>query len=268
MIPLAPEFAVAQKKNIVFMHLLQKQMFGFDVLVDEQQRPHLLEVNFAPSLNTDSDLDLEVKSKVVADLLTLAGIRGSPGFQRPSSQGADASVTARCSKEPLEANHGPAYDDLTGGESGGRKRDDHGQSGAGKGLADDDGGAPVASRNCKTPTEDKVSGRASSRKGERQGGAGVGPGTEAGIAMDVVDHLGRPKMGERLRPTSQPRSRQGNAGDRGGGHGGRVGGDRAAPAWEGSFRGGDGASPSADEVSACCKKGLEDFVSQREYNLV
>lgn len=39
-------------------------MFGFDVLVDRQQRPHLLEVNFAPSLNTDSDLDLEIKSKV------------------------------------------------------------------------------------------------------------------------------------------------------------------------------------------------------------
>lgn len=39
-------------------------MFGFDVLVDQQQKPHLLEVNFAPSLNTDSDLDLDVKSKV------------------------------------------------------------------------------------------------------------------------------------------------------------------------------------------------------------
>lgn len=39
-------------------------MFGFDVLVDQQQKPHLLEVNFSPSLNTDSDLDLDVKSKV------------------------------------------------------------------------------------------------------------------------------------------------------------------------------------------------------------
>ncbi|CAB1099685.1 unnamed protein product [Ectocarpus sp. CCAP 1310/34] len=42
---------------------IEAQMFGFDVLVDRQQRPHLLEVNFAPSLNTDSDLDLEIKSK-------------------------------------------------------------------------------------------------------------------------------------------------------------------------------------------------------------
>lgn len=39
-------------------------MFGFDILVDRKLKPHLLEVNFAPSLNTDSDLDLDVKSKV------------------------------------------------------------------------------------------------------------------------------------------------------------------------------------------------------------
>lgn len=40
------------------------QMFGFDVLVDRKRRPYLLEVNFAPSLNTGSALDLLVKSKV------------------------------------------------------------------------------------------------------------------------------------------------------------------------------------------------------------
>lgn len=39
-------------------------MFGFDVLVDSELKPHLMEVNFAPSLNTDSALDLKVKSKV------------------------------------------------------------------------------------------------------------------------------------------------------------------------------------------------------------
>ncbi|CAM9612795.1 unnamed protein product, partial [Sphacelaria rigidula] len=56
-----------------------RHMFGFDVLVDSELKPHLMEVNFAPSLNTDSALDLKVKSKVVADLLTLAGIRDDPG---------------------------------------------------------------------------------------------------------------------------------------------------------------------------------------------
>lgn len=40
------------------------QMFGFDVLIDRELKPHLMEVNFAPSLNTDSTLDFQVKSKV------------------------------------------------------------------------------------------------------------------------------------------------------------------------------------------------------------
>ena len=219
-------------------------MFGFDVLVDQQQRPHLLEVNFAPSLNTDSDLDLEVKSKVVADLLTLAGIRGSPGLQRsPPSRGADA-------------NDDPA--DVDGSDAGGRIKDDYAQGRPGHRPVADGGDSPVALRRCKTPTGGKASGRGSRRKGETRGGEGVvGPGTEGGVSVDFVDRAGRPKTkgGGRMRPASRSKSRQGTAGDRSGGaDGGRAGGDRAAaPAWEGSFRGGDGTSPSADEVSATQK---------------
>lgn len=222
-------------------------MFGFDVLVDQQQRPHLLEVNFAPSLNTDSDLDLEVKSKVVADLLTLAGIRGSAGFQRspPSqpSQGADANDDAT----------GVDGSDAGDGGGGGRNKDDYAHGRVGNRPVADGGGLSVAPRSCKTPTGGNAPGRAP-RKGEKRGGEGVaGPGTDGGIGVDFVDRAGRPKTkgGERTRPTSRSRSGQGNAGDRSGGDGGRVGGDRAAaPAWEGSFRGGDGAFPSAEEVSA------------------
>lgn len=231
-------------------------MFGFDVLVDQQQRPHLLEVNFAPSLNTDSDLDLEVKSKVVADLLTLAGIRGPPGLQRPPSQGADANVIITgCSSAALEEKYGPESSDATGddgGDGGGRNKDDNAQSGAGGRPVADGGDCPVAPRKSKIPTGGKVPGRASGKR-ERQGGERVGAGTEGEIGMvDPADHAGRPKTkwGERRRPVGRPGSRQGNAGDRSGGDGGRVGGDRAAPAWEGSFRGGEGASLSADEVSA------------------
>mmetsp|Transcript_4981 Transcript_4981/g.6845 ORF Transcript_4981/g.6845 Transcript_4981/m.6845 type:complete len:631 (+) Transcript_4981:167-2059(+) len=56
-------------RNICF------QMFGFDILVDNSHNPWLMEVNFAPSLNTDSELDLSVKSKVISDLFNLAGVR-------------------------------------------------------------------------------------------------------------------------------------------------------------------------------------------------
>lgn len=50
------------------------ELFGFDVLIDESLQPHLLEVNFSPSLNTDSPLDFNIKSKVLVDLFNLVGI--------------------------------------------------------------------------------------------------------------------------------------------------------------------------------------------------
>ena len=53
------------------------ELFGFDVLIDSALNPWLMEVNFAPSLNTDSPLDLKVKSKVLADLFNLVGVKQS-----------------------------------------------------------------------------------------------------------------------------------------------------------------------------------------------
>lgn len=50
------------------------QLFGFDVLVDEQLKPWLLEVNFAPSLAVDADLDLQIKSNVLGDMFTTVGV--------------------------------------------------------------------------------------------------------------------------------------------------------------------------------------------------
>lgn len=49
-------------------------MYGFDILVDADLKPWLLEVNLSPSLGCDSQLDLRVKSALLADLLTLVGV--------------------------------------------------------------------------------------------------------------------------------------------------------------------------------------------------
>lgn len=49
-------------------------MFGFDILIDEEMRPWVLEVNLSPSLDCDALLDIRVKSNMLADLFTLTGI--------------------------------------------------------------------------------------------------------------------------------------------------------------------------------------------------
>mmetsp|Transcript_39441 Transcript_39441/g.110778 ORF Transcript_39441/g.110778 Transcript_39441/m.110778 type:complete len:209 (-) Transcript_39441:92-718(-) len=50
------------------------EVYGFDVMVDEQLRPWLLEVNVFPSLSSSSPLDKRIKTKLIADVLTLVGL--------------------------------------------------------------------------------------------------------------------------------------------------------------------------------------------------
>lgn len=49
------------------------ELLGFDILIDDNFFPWLLEVNLSPSLNTDSEIDLKVKSSLISDLFTLVG---------------------------------------------------------------------------------------------------------------------------------------------------------------------------------------------------
>lgn len=56
-----------QQKN----HRLSFEMFGFDVMLDSDYNPYILEVNVTPALGTSSKLDLFVKSPVVRDLFNV-----------------------------------------------------------------------------------------------------------------------------------------------------------------------------------------------------
>jgi tubulin polyglutamylase TTLL4 len=51
------------------------ECFGFDVLLDQDFKPWLLEVNVSPSLSSSSPLDRRIKTMLCADLFTLVGFR-------------------------------------------------------------------------------------------------------------------------------------------------------------------------------------------------
>ncbi|XP_055889617.1 tubulin polyglutamylase TTLL5-like isoform X2 [Biomphalaria glabrata] len=51
------------------------ELFGFDILLDENYKPWLIEVNLSPSLGCDTPLDIKIKSNMLCDLLNLVGIR-------------------------------------------------------------------------------------------------------------------------------------------------------------------------------------------------
>merc|ERR1712072_1471840 len=61
------------------------EIYGFDVLIDQELKPWLLEVNICPSLSSGSPLDKRIKTKLVADTLTLVGISLLPSLYRTSA---------------------------------------------------------------------------------------------------------------------------------------------------------------------------------------
>ncbi|XP_061860622.1 tubulin monoglutamylase TTLL4 isoform X2 [Colius striatus] len=49
------------------------ELFGFDIMLDENLKPWILEVNISPSLHSSSPLDVSIKGHMIRDLLNLAG---------------------------------------------------------------------------------------------------------------------------------------------------------------------------------------------------
>ncbi|NXN90923.1 TTL13 polyglutamylase, partial [Rhinopomastus cyanomelas] len=52
------------------------EILGFDILLDQQLKPWLLEVNHSPSFNTDTRLDREVKDALLCDTIKLINVHG------------------------------------------------------------------------------------------------------------------------------------------------------------------------------------------------
>jgi len=87
------------------------EMYGFDVLVDTDLKPWLLEVNICPSLSSGSPLDKRIKTKLVADTLTLVGLRPPRALWRKCRGGAKRTSSdvpvAGDEKEGLSGGAGP-----------------------------------------------------------------------------------------------------------------------------------------------------------------
>jgi tubulin polyglutamylase TTLL4 len=52
------------------------ELYGFDILIDKNLKPWLLEVNVLPSLSSSSPFDKVIKTMLICDILSLIGIRG------------------------------------------------------------------------------------------------------------------------------------------------------------------------------------------------
>ncbi|CAI9608611.1 unnamed protein product [Staurois parvus] len=71
------------------------ELFGFDIMLDENLKPWVLEVNISPSLHSNSPLDVNIKGQMIKDLLNLAGFL-LPNKEDTSNIGSGSSATSVC----------------------------------------------------------------------------------------------------------------------------------------------------------------------------
>jgi len=50
------------------------EILGFDVMIDENANPWVIEVNHAPSFTTDTPLDFKIKKAVITDAISLLNL--------------------------------------------------------------------------------------------------------------------------------------------------------------------------------------------------
>lgn len=57
-----------EKRNCGF------QLYGFDILIDSNLKPWLMEVNVCPSLSSSSPMDRKIKHTLLVDILNIIGL--------------------------------------------------------------------------------------------------------------------------------------------------------------------------------------------------
>uniref|UniRef100_A0AAY4AUJ8 Tubulin tyrosine ligase-like family, member 4 n=1 Tax=Denticeps clupeoides TaxID=299321 RepID=A0AAY4AUJ8_9TELE len=77
------------------------ELFGFDIMLDENLKPWVLEVNISPSLHSNTALDVSIKGQMIRDVLNLAGfVVPRREEMRPAACGSTSSSTSRSRSRP------------------------------------------------------------------------------------------------------------------------------------------------------------------------
>ncbi|NXC02025.1 TTLL4 polyglutamylase, partial [Orthonyx spaldingii] len=80
------------------------ELFGFDIMLDENLKPWILEVNISPSLHSSSPLDVSIKGQMIRDLLNLAGFvlpgMDSMASRTQTSSGSTCSLGSALKEKP------------------------------------------------------------------------------------------------------------------------------------------------------------------------
>jgi hypothetical protein len=101
---IAAQPAVCQKYNSYFRRRNAAfELFGFDVMLDSELRPWLIEVNVSPDLASTSPLDRLLKGTLAADTLHLVGIRAPAPLA--AAVGAPAPPAPHPNEPPLFTRH-------------------------------------------------------------------------------------------------------------------------------------------------------------------
>ncbi|EFX87889.1 hypothetical protein DAPPUDRAFT_311295 [Daphnia pulex] len=82
------------------------ELFGFDVLLDSDLKPWLLEVNISPSLHSTSSLDLSVKGPLIKDVLNMARFQFPNNVNSLSKQHLAEYISTHFKERMCEASAG------------------------------------------------------------------------------------------------------------------------------------------------------------------
>lgn len=97
------------------------EIYGFDVLVDDNLKPWIIEVNMCPSMATDSPLDWQVKSSLLTDALNLVGVCKADyrmvAASRLEYQEREKLRLARVRRQMLIKERGSSFSELPGAKA-------------------------------------------------------------------------------------------------------------------------------------------------------